>query len=107
MDELREIYNKIKDQSQPRVISQEPTIAIVEHFKNLAEARQKTHTGQEATAKSMLKASNKKQMSIKINDLVLLYVDSVDRGKSAPNNLLCYVVEQKHDKFKLACSVGI
>ena len=41
----------------------------MEHFKNLAEARQKTHTGQKATAKSMLKASNKKQMSIKINDL--------------------------------------
>ena len=23
------------------------------------------------------------------------------------NNLLCYVVEQKYDKFKLACSAGI
>jgi hypothetical protein len=34
-------------------------------------------------------------------------IDPVDRGKSAPNNLLCYVVEQKHDKFKLACSGGI
>ena len=47
----------------------------------------------------------KKQMSIKIKDLVLLYVDSVDRGKSAPKNLLCYVVEQKHDTFKL-CSLS-
>ena len=36
-----------------------------------------------------------------------MYVDPVDRCKSAPNNLLCFVVEQKHDKFKLACSAGI
>ena len=55
----------------------------------------------------MLKQTNKKRITVKVNDLVLLYVDPVDRGKSAPNNLLCYVVEQKHDKFKLACSVGI
>jgi hypothetical protein len=44
---------------------------------------------------------------VKINDLVLLYVDPGDRAKSSPNNLLCYVVEQKYDKFKLACSAGI
>ena len=55
----------------------------------------------------MLKQTNKKRITVKVNDLVLLYVDPVDRGKSAPNNLLCYIVEQKHDKFKLACSVGI
>ena len=71
------------------------------------ENRNQHSNDEQKNAKAMLKQSNKKQIMVKIKDLVLLYVDPVDRGKSAPNNLLCYVLEQKHDKFKLACSAGI
>ena len=55
----------------------------------------------------MLKQTNKKRITVKVNDLVLLNFDPVDHGKSAPKNLLCYVVKQKFDKFKLPCSAGI
>ncbi len=103
MRELREIYNKIKDSAS--VSSSQAS--LVDHLSNIASARDQANKGQEKNAKAMLKQSNKKQITVKIGDLVLLYVDPVDRGKSAPNNLLCFVVEQKHDKFKLACSAGI
>ena len=105
MKELKEIYNKLKTSSQENIASSQA--GIVEHLSNIAQARNKANEGQEKNAKAMLKQSNKKQIMVKVNDLVLLYVDPVDRAKSSPNNLLCYVIEQKYDKFKLACSAGI
>ena len=106
MKELQEIYNKLKTSSQEENIASSQA-GIVEHLSNIAQARNEANEGQEKNAKAMLKQTNKKQIMLKINDLVLLYVDPVDRAKSSPNNLLCYVIEQKYDKFKLACSAGI
>jgi hypothetical protein len=105
MKELREIYNKLKTSSQEENIASSQA-GIVEHLNNIAQARNKANEGQEKNAKAMLKQSNKKQIMVKINELVLLYVDPVDRAKSSPNNLLCYVVEQKYDKGPCTISIG-
>ena len=38
---------------------------------------------------------------------MLLYIPSFDRALSSPSNLICYVMEQVHGKFRLGSMAGV
>ena len=62
MRDMKEIYNKIKENSQQESVASSSSSTIIEHLQNIADARSKANEGQEKNAKAMLKQSNKKQI---------------------------------------------
>jgi hypothetical protein len=85
--------------------SQQPT-ALDEHHARIRDSRKNVTVGQEKYRKTIEKLNIKNMSTHKIGDLVLLYVDAVDRSKSSPNNLLCIVMEEKNNSYRLGCLYG-
>ena len=73
----------------------------------IEEARVENNLAQEKQAERMLKMGKKQANNFKIGDLVLYSVADVDRGPLDANNLLCYILEDKHNLFKIACKAGV
>ncbi len=73
----------------------------------IAEARTIASTGQNKQADKMLKKNKKAINGLKVGDLVLVTVEGVDRGAADAKNILGYVIEKRHDGFKVGCKVGI
>ena len=55
----------------------------------------------------MLSLNKKIIKNVKKDDLVLLAVPDVDRGPLDPSNLLCYVIEEKNELFRLGSKAGV
>ena len=69
--------------------------------------RERAKKGQEEQIKTMLKRNKKEINSYKINDVVLLRCENVDRGLSDPENIICIITNKKNGLFELGCKVGI
>jgi len=55
----------------------------------------------------MLKKNRKAINGLKVGDLVLVATEGVDRGAADAKNILGYIIEKKHDAFRVGCKVGI
>ena len=81
--------------------------AIAERVENIAKARTRAATGLNKQADTMLTKNKKMINSFKVNNMVLLATDGVDRGASDAPNLLCMIMEKKDISFRLGCTAGI
>jgi hypothetical protein len=70
-------------------------------------SRSRATTGHEKYQKAIEKLNTRNKSFPKIGDLALLYVDNVDRNKTSPNNLICYVMAEKDGNFLLGCRAGV
>ena len=77
------------------------------NLQRIESARTKALNGQKKQAKKMLEKNKKLINSYKTGDLVLLHTDGIDRGAADAINILCVILEKKHELFKLGCEVGI
>ena len=63
------------------------------------------------SGKAMAKQANRMVVSnlrpIGVGDNVLVPIPSVDRGKGAPRNIMCYILVDENDKFTLGTRHGI
>jgi hypothetical protein len=84
-----------------------PSTQVQQKQAKIIKARNTASDGQKKQAHAMLKRNRKHINSFKIGDLVLLKVDDVDRGAADASNLLCIILDKKHDLFKLGSKAGV
>lgn len=103
-DESKKIFEEIK-QSEKINLNQvdEP---LKNRINNIAEIRESVGVAQEKGAQKMLACNNKQINTIQVGDIVLFRVLPIDRGPADPKNLLCFVIQKKHDLFQLVSRAG-
>jgi hypothetical protein len=81
--------------------------AAAEREKEVAASHAAVAKGHAKYQKAIAKMNIKNMAGPKIGDLVLFAVDSIDRQKTSPNNLICYVMEENNGNYRLGCRAGV
>ena len=89
-------------EEEPVVTSKDDNAScrVSKRIESIAEARRVSSVGQNRQADKMLQKNKKAINGFKVGDLVMVATEAVDRGAADARNLLCYIIEKKHDSFK-------
>ncbi len=92
------------DQEEEVVTSQDAYVSrLSKRIEAIEQARKVANVGQNKQANKMLAKNKKAINSFKVGDLVLVATEAVDRRAADAKNLLCYILEKKHDSFRVGC----
>lgn len=105
-DELKKIFDEIKELENKPIDMNEVDEQLQMRMKSIAEIRETVAVAQEKGAQKMLSGNNKQINTLQVGDIVLFRVLSIDRGPSDATNLLCYILKKKHDLFQLVSRAG-